>query len=856
MACILCMPLGTFAQRLRVGERSSGMRVTHTYNNVSLSEALLHLNNEQKEYVINFLYNELEDFRITTTIKNKKLPDAIQQMIGFYPVRMTVKPEDHEIYVECTHKTDRHLTGTIIDEQEQPLAYANIAILNSVDSTLLGGGVSNESGYFAIPYEQDKVLARISYIGYKTIFKICDRPEVGTICLQPDNYTLNGVTVKGHVPQYQMGSEGIQTNVENTVLSKLGTGEDVLAHVPGITKKDGAFEVFGKGAPLIYINGRLMRDASELDQLKSENIKSVELITNPGSKYDASVKAVVKIRTKALQGEGFGFDVRSSYFQSENTDLVEQLNWNYRHNSLDVFGTFHYALDNGHYPSITNTLVETDTLWKQHFLQDFHPQKQTFRNIIGTNYAFNDNNSLGFRYTMILRPDYKTTSTVVSDITANNTFYDHLDNTLDTRSSFHPSHLLNVYFRGKIGKMGIDFNTDYLYNKTNGHTTYDERSTDKQSRIVTSDNAERNELIASKLTVDYPLLGGELNVGAEYTHTKRNDDYINAEQYVPTSFAELREQHIAPFVEYSRQFHIGQFSAGLRYEWVDFDYFENSLHLDEQSRSFGNLFPSLSFGTQIGKVQMQLGYSAKTRRPTYQQLSNNVTYGNRFLLQSGNPFLSHEYIHTLSLMGVWKFLQFSIGYNDRRDAIIYWAEQQKENPAVSRITYMNIPTLKSLVTNLSVAPKFGIWSPKFSVFMHKQWLTLHTDIATYRMNTPIFQFSLDNAFDFGHGWVASVNGWLTTKGNGENTRLTKTESSVGVSITKSLLGDCLSIQAKGSDIFHTEKTGTLLYAGVMQTEQISWRDSREFTLTIRYKFNTTRSKYKGTGAGNDEKNRL
>ena len=209
-------------------------------------------------------------------------------------------------------------------------------------------------------------------------------------------------------------------------------------------------------------------------------------------------------------------------------------------------------------------------------------QKQTFRNIIGTNYAFNDNNSLGFRYTMILRPDYKTTSTVVSDITANNTFYDHLDNTLDTRSSFHPSHLLNVYFRGKIGKMGIDFNTDYLYNKTNGHTTYDERSTDKQSRIVTSDNAERNELIASKLTLDHPLLGGELNVGAEYTHTKRNDDYINAEQYVPTSFAELREQHIAPFVEYSRQFHIGQFSAGLRYEWVDFDYYENSLHLDEQ----------------------------------------------------------------------------------------------------------------------------------------------------------------------------------------------------------------------------------------------------------------------------------
>ena len=93
----------------------NGKCVNGKYEDVSLSDALLELNNEQTAYVINFLYNELEDFRVTTTIKNKSLPDAILQMIGFYPIRMTVKPKDREIYVECTHKTDRHLTGTIVD---------------------------------------------------------------------------------------------------------------------------------------------------------------------------------------------------------------------------------------------------------------------------------------------------------------------------------------------------------------------------------------------------------------------------------------------------------------------------------------------------------------------------------------------------------------------------------------------------------------------------------------------------------------------------------------------------------------------------------------------------------------------
>ena len=845
MACILCMPLGTFAQR-----------VTHTYNNVSLSEALLQLNNEQTEYVVNFLYNELEDFRITATIKNKKLPDAIQQMIGFYPVHMTVKPDDREIYVECTHKTDRHLTGTIIDEQGLPLAYANVAILNPADSMLLGGGVSNESGYFAIPYEQAKVLARISYVGYKTIYKICSQSEVGVIRLQVDNYALKGVTVKGHVPQYQMGSEGLVTNVENTILSKLGTGEDVLTHVPGITKKDGYFEVFGKGAPLIYINGRLMRDVSELDQLKSENIKSVELITNPGAKYDASVKAVVKIRTKAAQGEGFGFDVRSIYYQSENTDLVKQLNWNYRHNNLDVFGTIYYGLNNGHYPSNTTTIVETDTLWRQNFVQDYKPKKQSWRNTVGANYLLDNNNSIGMRYTLTLRPDNHTNTLLSSDVTADGEYFDHLDNTLHADVSYRPAHLLNVYYKGKIGKAEIDFNTDYLYNRESDHAVHTEQSTSQENRVVNSENRERNKLFASKLIVDFPLWGGGLTVGAEYTYTNRNDDYVNPEHYVPTSFAKLKESHIAPFVEYNRQIDRFQFSAGVRYEWVSFDYFENDLHLDEQSRSFGNLFPTLSVGTRIGKTQLHLGYSAKVRRPTYQQLSNNVTYGNRFLLQSGNPFLRHEYIHDLSLTGVWKFLQFAISYNDRRDAVIYWAEQQAENTAVTRLTQTNIPTLKSIMAQVAIAPKFGFWSPELSVGMQKQWLTLHTDVRTYQMNKPIFQLSLDNAFDFGYGWVASVDAYLTTKGNDENAYSSRNKGTVNISLTKSLLNDHLSIRVQGNDLFHTEKQGMLLYAGRMHGEQTSWYDSREFVLTLRYNFNTTRSKYKGTGAGNDEKNRL
>ena len=112
-SCLLAMTL----QAQQIVNRKY---VNCKYNNVSLSDALSGLAEQQTDYAIMFLYNELEDFRITTTVNRKTLPDAIQQMIGFYPIRMIVdtsNPKEKKIFVESIHKTDRHLTGTIIDEQ-------------------------------------------------------------------------------------------------------------------------------------------------------------------------------------------------------------------------------------------------------------------------------------------------------------------------------------------------------------------------------------------------------------------------------------------------------------------------------------------------------------------------------------------------------------------------------------------------------------------------------------------------------------------------------------------------------------------------------------------------------------------
>ena len=749
----------------------------------------------------------------------------------------------------------QNISGTLVGEDGAPISFANVVLLSSRDSAFVQGTISNEQGAFSIAEAGGNNILRISCLGFVTVTQAYTRYPV-TIVMHEDANMMEEVVVNGHRPAYKLTSEGLQTNVQGTVLSKMGTADDVLKHIPGLQKKNGGYEVFGKGSPIIYVNGRLLRDLSELDQLKSEDIKNVELITSPGVKYDATVKAVVKITTKPIKGEGFGFDVRSGYNQWEYAGFVEQLNWNYRRNKLDIFGTVYYRKSEGYSESWFTQDTRVDTLWHQNNYQFAKTDVSNFTNIVGVNYAFDENNSIGAKYTLKANPDGKYHTIFNTDMYADGEYYDYLANDLNATAYYNPSHLVNVYYKGKISETEIDFNADYLFDKSSDNTVQDEKSSNKEDRLVTSTNKLRNELFAAKLVLSHPLFGGNVVAGAEYTHTEREDDYINPEGYVPTSFSKLKEQNISPFLEYNRDTPIGQLSVGTRYEWVNFDYYEDGKYMDGQSRSFGNFFPSISLGSEIGKVQLQLSYSAKTRRPSYQQLSNNVTYANRFTLQSGNPRLKHEIIHNVSLMGAWQFMQFSLDYTDRRDAIIYWGEQVEDNPATTLISFKNLNSLKSVSAFMSLAPKFGIWAPQLSFGVQKQWLNLETSTGILRMNKPLFTGAFNNTFNFNHGWVVSAEMNYQSKGDTENCSETKNVFYVDAGITKFFFNDKLSVKLSGTDLFHGMKSGNCMYYNKASSLQISQYDSRQVMFTVRYKFNATRNKYKGSGAGESEKERL
>jgi len=296
--------------------------------------------------------------------------------------------------------------------------------------------------------------------------------------------------------------------------------------------------------------------------------------------------------------------------------------------------------------------------------------------------------------------------------------------------------------------------------------------------------------------------------------------------------------------------------AGLRYENVNTEYLANLIRDDEQSRKYQQWFPSFSFATQIKEVGIQLSYTAKTRRPTYRELSSNVIYGNRFLLQTGNPYLKPSTVHDVSLVSSWKFVQFMFDYTDERNAIINWTTQDKNRPALSVLAFKNVGCLPSIDAALVVSPTFGIWTPQITGSVMKQWLRIESAGKQITLDKPLFSLSVKNSLRLPKQFNFTLDVDYTGKGDDQNFRLKKDTWAVNAAINKSFFNDRLDINLKASDIFYQQKDRVLLYNDKMELDQENKFDTRSVELTVRYKFNLAKSKYKGTGAGQSEIKRL
>lgn len=750
------------------------------------------------------------------------------------------------------------IAGTVVDTARQPVPFANVALLSLPDSALVSGAVTAADGAYRFTSATAGCLLRASALGYHTTYALADTLR-GPLVLRPDGQLLGEATVTAQRPVSRIEGDALVTTVQGSVLEKAGTAEDVLGRVPGITKEQDGFNVLGKGAPVFYINGRQVRDNSELERLRSDEIRSVEVVQSPGARYDATVNAVVRIRTVKRTGTGFSANAMASYYQGEYPSGNAQLDLNYRYRSLDVFATAKYSAGKTRWRSTIDNVTYADTLWRQRSTQDIYSRQHHVNTTLGFNYDLNERHSFGLRYDLTLQPSFRSSGPFNGQIWADGVLYDELTNRIETEEENDATHALNAYYLGHLGKGELNIDADFYADGSETRQITEENSANYDDRLVASTNPVRNRLVAARADYSYPLWKGKVSVGGQFTATNRHDDYlVPVDEYgLATSRSQLKENNAAAYLQWNGLTKLGMLTAGLRYEHVTFDYFTDGVRQPDQSRTFNNVFPSISFATQLGHTQVMASYTAKTQRPSYGQLRNNVTYGNRFLMTKGNPHLDPTIVHDLTLTGVWKFIQGVVSFRKQHRAVLNWTQPLEGSSSSTVVTYLNhdYPSLSAV---LSVAPKIGWWQPTWTAALMSQWLTLHTAERTVKFNNPMLAATWNNAFDFPRNYLLNVDFTYLSPGNQQNATIVSRDiCMLNVSLRKSFFNDAFSVTVGGEDLF--QRLGRVVVrvgTGTNELAQANFTNWRRFFITLRYRFNPVKSKYKGKSVAGDELKRL
>lgn len=748
------------------------------------------------------------------------------------------------------------IKGVLHDENNKPVEFANAVLLTVSDSAFIQGVTTNLYGEFTFQNVDDtEKLLQLSYIGYKTLTIECKKGDLGTITLEQSGINLDEVEVVGRIPVFTLSKNNtIITKVENSLLSSSGTAVDVMRRIPGLRViGENKIEVFGKGTPLIYINGKQSRDPSDFIHLDSRTIKSIEVINSPGTKYDATAKAVILIKTIKNTGDGIGGSIMGFGTKGKKIGNGESINLQYRENGLDLFATLNHSLARKIEEQRDNNTIFGNKHWA---ISDTLAQKSRnkFNNVsLGVNYVLNKNHSLGARYSFI-EAGYKVKAQSNTNAYANQELFDNLLQ-YDSRSKLTERHYINSYYSGLIfNKINTDFNFDYMNDKSTTNQFIEELAIEEDRDITTKANA-KNTLYASNLTFSFPLLSGKLSFGGEWNSINRSSRYINKEGVLDNAYSEVKENRIAGFIGYNRKIKDFFIEAGLRYESAGFDYYEDDVYKKDQSRRFNNLFPNLSLSYKLKEVNLAFDYTSKITRPDFSMLHNEIRYNNRFTFEQGNPLLRPEKNHDWSLSANYKFLLLSVDYLYTKDFITSRFKAYPENESISLYAFENVKKSRALLFCASASPKFGIWEPVLSVNVRKPFYEIEYRGERINLNKPVAFINFSNNIRLPLGFIFSVDLDYSSKGNYSNSYMMET-GGCNIGLRNTFLKNTLSVNFEVIDIFATQRDSYAFYGDINYFNKWSHKDKRQMKLSISYRFNAARNKYKGKGAIKEDARRL
>ncbi len=770
------------------------------------------------------------------------------------------------------------LSGSIQDGTGKPLPFASVALLNAHDSSIAKGTASDQRGTYAFEkVRSGRYLVQATAVGYQKVFSaildVTTSPTVvPALTLAEATGNLAEVQVTAKKPFVEQQIDRMVINVAQSIVGSGSTALEVLEKSPGVTVdyQNERIQLRGKDGVIVLIDGKQTYLSQQdvvalLRSISSDNIATIELITNPGARYDAAGNSgIINIRLKKNANLGTNGTVSVAGGSGRYDRERGSLQLNHRTQKLNLFGA--YSLNRGgNYWNFQIDRNQADPaptdVARRNLVTQFTPL--AFRDVgqnakAGLDFSPNEQTTIGLVWTGFWSSNLQTGPTETGfRRTDGGPVYlqTQTDKAID---QFSRNQVGNVNIqhafgeKTRQGQLTADFDLGHFSREFSNNLL-------TQTLIVVGDvtppaaallvtQPSTVDIVTAKADYNRTLVSGwKLETGLKMASVKTDNNLTLSSGaagalVVDPAFSnrfQYTERVSAGYVSLSGKTGRNDrpktnIQAGLRVEHTHSE--GNSLTLNQVVvRDYVKLFPSLFVSRPLSKDRtLTFSYSYRIDRPNYQNLNPALSYGDPYAYSQGNPYLKPQFTHAIEgKLGLKNDLFLSLGVNYTSDLMFFTIHTSEGNK--SYVTTENLGSSQGYILTLGwpVTVMKG-WQLQTNVLGYYNRFEYDYEGNLLQIKNVAGRVNVNNAFILSHGWTAELNGWVSTPAvNGIWASPWLGAMDAGVQKTVSPV---LKLKLSVQDVFHTNFVRTTIDTpNASQHVKITF-DTRVALLNLTYSF--------------------
>jgi len=684
------------------------------------------------------------------------------------------------------------VSGLILEKEGNPIAFANILLYKSSDTTLVKGTLAQEDGRFTLDnVVSGNYMVQGSMIGYKSTFsksfELIKDINVGTVVLSGFE-ALDEVTVVATKQLFEQKVDRMVINVESSIVSSGGSALEILERSPGVlvNRQSNGISLAGKDGVVVMINDKISYIPASsivqmLEGMSADNIETIELITTPPANFDAEGNAGfinIKLKKRTDLGLNGAYSLSAGYGDGETTS--DNLNFNFRKNKINLFGSYSFSLDKrAQIISTSRQYEENNDLLFTKTVTDRDPRQRDHNIRLGLDIQASEKTIFGVlvnafdnRWSMdAFNESFETENGIP-------TSYVDLVN-MEVNHLKHYGANFNIKHNFTIDKF-ISFDMDYLNYEFNNPTDYTNSFYDGDRIFINEEllrsrkntplntwvgKVDYSNKVSNKLKLEIGIKGTK----NDFVNDVSIEDLVDDTWVIDPSLtnkSNLDEKIFAGYGALDYNFsEKTSIKIGLRYEYTNtvLDTDTEGIVVDRQ---YGEWFPSIFLNRKFSdNLSMNLSYSRRITRPTFNDLAPFIIFLDPNTFLSGNSSLQPAISNSGKYAINYKSYFLSFQYTNEDSSIANFQEYIDEDTGRLIFEAANLDYTKTFATTLGFPLKISSWwKTQNNLTYVKQKVRAYYNEEPIELSLGNFSANSTHSFKISNNFSTEVSGFYNGPG--------------------------------------------------------------------------------------------